>query len=391
MRKLIVLFLAVTTVATMYATDGTTFTKITAWSEALDMAKATGKPIFLDAYTDWCGWCKKMDKETFSDPRVAEVMNASFVCVKMEMETGEGIDVSMKYRISGFPLFMVFSPDGIPTYRSSGYQPAEPWLATLADMKDPAKKLHAPGITAPVRLAWPEWHRASYGKGNTRKFPDTAVVRAWLAACPESDRFNEVAWSIIVRYDIGEKWESWAFANEAEFKSRYGDEVDALHERASQRYFQMAVAKKDPTLLDKAASYAKSSSPAEAEHFHLRLDAMYNQRVGNWAGVGGAVRHMAEKSNSAEYATEINEYSWSIYEKSSDPSAIADATWAMGRITAGNSPDWANLDTYAALLYKGGKLTEAGSAAQRAIDIGKAAGADVSETEALLVKIKAGK
>ncbi|MBC8124630.1 MAG: DUF255 domain-containing protein [Candidatus Kapabacteria bacterium] len=391
MHKSIALIIAITSVVSMSFADGVKFTKISLWSEALEMAKATGKPIFLDAYTDWCGWCKVMDRETFSNAKVAEVMNASFVCVKMEMETGEGIDVAMKYRIAGFPMFFVFTPEGLPTYRVSGYQPPEVWLVTLADMKDPSKRINAPGITANLKLPWPEWHRPTFVKGPQRKGPDSSVVRSWFASVPEKERFDEVAWSVMLRYDLGETWDQWALANESEFASRYGDETGLLHDRISQKYFARAVAGKDLVMLDKAASVANTSSPAEAEHLKLRYAAMYNQRLDNWAGVGNVVRLMSEEENVSEYANDINEFSWNIYEKSSDKSAIENAIWAMGQITKDPEADWALVDTYAALLYKSGRYDDALVSAERAITLGKAKGADVKETEALLVKIKATK
>jgi thioredoxin-related protein len=45
------------------------------------------KKIFIDVYTDWCGWCKKMDKETFNNPEVAVYMQQHFYMVKLD---GEG-------------------------------------------------------------------------------------------------------------------------------------------------------------------------------------------------------------------------------------------------------------------------------------------------------------
>ena len=159
----------------------------------------------------------------------------------------------------------------------------------------------------------------------------------------------------------------------------------------SQKYFARAVAAKDLAMLDKAASIANTSSPAEAEHLRLRYAAMYNQRLSDWAGVGGVVRRMSEKANYAEYVNDINEFSWNIYEKSSDTSAIENATWAMGTVTRDPNVDWAFVDTYAALLFRSGRYDDASVAAERAIELGKAKGADVKETEALLVKIKAAK
>ena len=53
------------------------------FEQAVEKAKTTKKPIFIDVYTTWCGWCKVMDKNTFSDPAVAKVLNEQFYPVKL--------------------------------------------------------------------------------------------------------------------------------------------------------------------------------------------------------------------------------------------------------------------------------------------------------------------
>ena len=49
------------------------------------------KMIFIDVYTDWCGWCKRMDKDTFSNPVIAKYMNDHFYAVKLNAETSDTI------------------------------------------------------------------------------------------------------------------------------------------------------------------------------------------------------------------------------------------------------------------------------------------------------------
>lgn len=54
--------------------------------EAEKMVKSNPRPIVIDTYTDWCGWCKKLDQETFSNPVVAEILNTKFYAVKFNAE-----------------------------------------------------------------------------------------------------------------------------------------------------------------------------------------------------------------------------------------------------------------------------------------------------------------
>lgn len=54
--------------------------------EAEKLAKANPRPLMIDTYTDWCGWCKKLDKDTFSNAVIAEILNTKFYPVKFDAE-----------------------------------------------------------------------------------------------------------------------------------------------------------------------------------------------------------------------------------------------------------------------------------------------------------------
>ena len=57
----------------------------------MELQKKEPRKVIVDVYTDWCGWCKKMDKETFDHPKVAAYLNANFYPVKFDAEQKETI------------------------------------------------------------------------------------------------------------------------------------------------------------------------------------------------------------------------------------------------------------------------------------------------------------
>ena len=68
------------------------------WNEAATLAETDKNPkkIFVDVYTDWCGWCKKMDKDTFQNGEVAAYMEKNFYMVKLDGEGKEPIEFKGK-------------------------------------------------------------------------------------------------------------------------------------------------------------------------------------------------------------------------------------------------------------------------------------------------------
>lgn len=74
------------------------------WSEGIESARNNGKLSYIDMYTDWCGWCKRMDANTFTDPDVIKVMNKNLNAIKFNAERKDDIifqDKEYKFVPSG--------------------------------------------------------------------------------------------------------------------------------------------------------------------------------------------------------------------------------------------------------------------------------------------------
>lgn len=61
------------------------------WDQAMEASKTEEKLVFIDLYTDWCGWCKVMDKKTFHQKEISEMLNTHFYPVKFDAERTDTI------------------------------------------------------------------------------------------------------------------------------------------------------------------------------------------------------------------------------------------------------------------------------------------------------------
>jgi uncharacterized protein YyaL (SSP411 family) len=76
------------------------------WSEVLKKSEKENKIIFLDAYTSLCSPCKRMEKEVFTNDTVGKFYNDNFINFRMDMEKGDGIEISKKYNVEFYPSFL---------------------------------------------------------------------------------------------------------------------------------------------------------------------------------------------------------------------------------------------------------------------------------------------
>ncbi len=72
------------------AESGERLTWQTSLAAGATMAKQEHKYVLADVYTDWCGWCKKLDRDVFTNPKVVKYLQKGFICVKVNAEDPKG-------------------------------------------------------------------------------------------------------------------------------------------------------------------------------------------------------------------------------------------------------------------------------------------------------------
>src|SRR5688572_10977096 len=118
MRSYIILLSLLLTTVNLFA-QGIQFEQ-GSWSEVKAKAKTEKKPIFVDAYTTWCGPCKKMAKEVFTQQSIGNYFNTTFINYQMDMEKGEGIEFARQWEVNAFPTLLYFDSDGKLAFKAIG-------------------------------------------------------------------------------------------------------------------------------------------------------------------------------------------------------------------------------------------------------------------------------
>jgi len=111
------------------------------YDDGIRQAAKENKPVFVDFYTNWCGWCKKMDRETFSDAEVMKYLGDNFILVKVNAESNLNLvldfgniterDLSKSFGVRGYPTYWFLNSEGGKILNFSGYRTADRFLPII--------------------------------------------------------------------------------------------------------------------------------------------------------------------------------------------------------------------------------------------------------------------
>lgn len=248
------------------------------FKEALEQAKSQDKLLFMDAYTTWCGPCKRMSANTFPDPAVGEYYNTNFINIKVDMEKEEGPKLAQTYSVGSYPTLLYLDGDGKVVYRTSGMRGPEDFI----DLgKEVMKKLDK---SAGFEKMYNEGKRdgetvLAYIKSlNASGKPSLKIANEYLAT--QKDLSLPVNLEIIFEStrEADTKVFDYFIQNKSEYlKKKNPTMIDAKIYQSCMKTFQKSIEYRNEDLLKLAQEKMKHHS-SKAMEFKFNTDLEYYAR-----------------------------------------------------------------------------------------------------------------
>lgn len=110
------------------------------FKDIIAKAKKEKKLVFIDAYASWCGPCKMMEKNVFTQKAVSDYYNTNFINARFDMEKGEGRDIASKFGVRSYPTYLFLNGEGELVSRNTGYMEESLFVAMAQDINSPGNK-----------------------------------------------------------------------------------------------------------------------------------------------------------------------------------------------------------------------------------------------------------
>lgn len=351
------------------------------WADIQAKAKSSGKMIFVDAYTTWCGPCKWLSANVFTDQSVGTYHNAQFVNYKLDMEKGEGPEFAERFGVQAYPTLLYFSKEGELVHRIVGAMPAEMLLEK------------SKGASTPDGQYYTQLKKYEAGQ-RSQAFLRQLIQAAESAGAEETGQFVAELLKSLPKSEW-EKPENLKYVGMSapSLDSEEFRLIEKNRDKLGQDDFQQILL----GLLDKEmnevirlksvsrmeAMKAKISQylPEQAAQINPQIDAYYAKATGDNSATEKVLAESKDWS-------QLNEAAWGVYEDEASTNEQLQKALGWAKRSIELEENFYNTDTFAHLSYKLGNKSEALKWAKKALEIGKKSGQDVSGTEALIKQIK---
>ncbi|MGN0068875.1 MAG: TlpA family protein disulfide reductase [Prevotella sp.] len=172
-------------------------------SEALQLQTATGKPIFADVYTKWCGPCRHMAATTFQDTAVASYFNRNFICVKVDAESPEGRPFARTHGVSSYPTLIFLDTEGQVLTKAVGAKNADALLQIARQCPRAASGRLAELSRRYVRKKLSSTELQEYmALLQENNLPAVEPLADWIRSLPQEEATSRTTFQTITRHQL---------------------------------------------------------------------------------------------------------------------------------------------------------------------------------------------
>lgn len=363
--------------------DGVHFNK-GSWAEALEIAKSEDKLIFLDAYTTWCGPCKKMTRDIFPDKTVGDFFNKNFINVKMDMEKGDGIKIARDYNINAYPTLIFIDGNGKMVHRAAGYHTVEQFMELGNAAISPEGQLSTLEKRFQEGDRDPEFLRQyTQIRFDAADNSHGEIALAYLNTQPDWETHENRQFLFNYINSAHSPMFDYLLEHKAAFAELFGQE--SVSGKIQEVIYMSIDDTKDDSGLEQVQRLFQKAYPERADQMSGRFAMMYYRQAGDREKYMNAAKAYYDNFKSEDQA-EYNETAWTFYKITEDKDRLKYAL-KLAKKSVKLDKNYYNVDTMAHLYHALGKNRKAKKCAAKAIEMAKNQELDYGPTQALLDKM----
>lgn len=360
------------------------------FDEAISAADEENKPIFMDCFTVWCGPCKWMAANIFTNNEVADYYNENFVCVKFDMEKGEGLELAKEFKIRAYPTLLFINGDRKLVMKQIGApRDPEPYIQLGKNARSEDYNLLALAENLDENRDDPAYMAKYFEVMAGADMVEQKEVDAYFAETPKRDWLKKQNVKILthIEHDIESEIFQDILRRSDEYIAVNSDIEKVISYSIQRALMNQLFSKEDNAKEDYQALLKKVKSwdfPGKNETLFM-VESMPIRRKGPNEYIAFCLDRV--KPDLWDNASQLNSVAWYFFEHTEDPAKLQKAEeWAARSVSL--EPSHHALDTYANLLFVNGQHEKAMEMETRALEKAKAEGADTASYEELIAKIK---
>ena len=363
------------------------------FAEGLAMAKEENKPVFIDCYTTWCGPCKWMTANIFTEESVANYYNENYICLKIDMEKGEGIDIAKNYTIRAYPTLLYLNDNGEKLLVSVGAnRDPQSYIDNGERAKDPEDNIPYFLANKEEHFEDPEFMSAYFQLMSTANMLNTEEVDRYFSMIAFQEWLSEENWSILMNAPMALDNSTFQkiLANSESIKEEKGEKAIAfisnrVYQALGQKLYQASNDEDKDAFAASKAGFANSNY-VDKDEVIFKLSLLEYQKNKNWDQWSETVL-MGVKEFYWDDASALNNVAWAAYENVENKELLSSAVkWAKRAIELDEAHHI--IDTYAHLLAATGNREAALEQEVRALKLASAAGASTEAYEDFIEELK---